>query len=70
MFEVDAVRLRVEQATGKPPKVHDVSVTLGKDLAHPLGSPLNWVREVSRAALAVLLKRPTPAICTITSAPG
>jgi hypothetical protein len=28
MFGVDAVRLRVEHAPGKPPKVHDLSVTL------------------------------------------
>jgi signal transduction histidine kinase len=61
MFGVDAVRLLVEQSPGKAPKVHDLSVTLGTDLAHPLGSPLNWVREGSRAELAVLLKRPTPA---------
>jgi len=62
LFGVDAVRLRVEQARGKPPKVHDLGVTLGADLAHPLGSPLNWVREGSRAELAVLLRRaePTP----------
>jgi signal transduction histidine kinase len=62
VFGVDEVRLRVEQAMGKPPKVHDLSVTLGADLAHPLGSPLNWVREGSRAELAVLLRRaePTP----------
>ena len=62
MFGVDEVRLLVEQVTGKPPKVYDLSVTLGADLAHPLGSPLNWVREGSRAELAVLLRRaePTP----------
>lgn len=60
MFGVDAVRLRVAQAPGKPPKVHDLSVILGTDLAHPLGTPANWVREGSRAELALLLKRPTP----------
>jgi signal transduction histidine kinase len=62
LFGVDGMRLLVEQATGQPPKVHDLSVTLGTDLAHPLGSPLNWVREGSRAELAVLLRRaePTP----------
>jgi signal transduction histidine kinase len=61
LFGVDAVRLRVEQAKGKPPKVHDLNVTLGTDLAHPLGTPNNWVREGSRAELAVLQIRPTPA---------
>ena len=60
MFGVDAVRLRIEPAPGKRPKVHDLSVILGTDLAHPLGSPANWVREGSRAELAVLLKRLTP----------
>jgi signal transduction histidine kinase len=61
LFGVDGVRLLVEQATGKPPKVHDLSVTLGAELAHPLGSPANWVREGSRAELAVLLRRAEPA---------
>lgn len=62
LFGVDAVRLRVEQVPGKPPKVHDLSVTLGTELAHPLGTPANWVREGSRAELALLLRRaePTP----------
>ena len=62
LFGVDGVRLRVEQATGKPPQVHDLSVTLGAELAHPLGTPVNWSREGSRAELAVLLRRaePTP----------
>ena len=56
------MRLLVEQAKGKPPAVHDLSVILGTDLAHPLGTPANWVREGSRAELAVLLRRaePTP----------
>ena len=60
MLGVDGVRLLVEQAKGKPPMVHDLSVTSGSDLIHPLGSPLNWVREGSRAELAVLLTRMTP----------
>ncbi len=60
VFGVDGVRIRVEPAPGKPPKVHDLSVTLGTELTHPLGSPANWVREGSRAELSVLLKRPTP----------
>ncbi len=61
LLGVDGVRLLVAQAAGGPPRVHDLSAIQGTDLGHPLGSPRHWVREGSRAELAVLLTRPTPA---------
>ena len=52
--------MRVEPGPGKPAVVHDLSVTAGTELAHPLGAPVHWQREGSRAELAVLLRRPLP----------
>lgn len=60
LLGMDAVRVLVEPAKGGTAKSFDLNVRQGTELSHPLGSPVNWVREGSRAELAQLLTRPTP----------
>jgi len=61
LLGVDAVRLLIGQDAGVPPKIYDFGIAKGTDLGHPLGTPDNWVREGSRAELAILSSRSRPA---------
>ncbi|MEI8233347.1 MAG: sensor histidine kinase [Verrucomicrobiota bacterium] len=60
MIGVDAIRVLAGASAKAQQKIFDLSITEGKDLAHPLGAPAHWRRHGARAEMAQLRTRPVP----------
>lgn len=60
LMAVDALRVLVTSPQNGQKMEYHLNVTEGTDLDRPLGSPANWMREGSRADMAILQTRSIP----------